>query len=260
MAELKPTADHVDRIYGDHYFAGGGDGYPDYLAEAELLTAHGERYGVLLAHYMAPGTVLDVGAAAGFLLQGLQRRGWHGVGLEPNGRMVAHGREQLGLDMLLGDLEHFAAEQRRVQFDLVTMIQVIGHFHDINRALSQAATLTKVGGYWLIESWDRASWPARLLGPHWHEYSPPSVLHWFARTDLVQLAAKHGFRLVAQGRPQKWLNAAHAKSLLRYKFAELSGYALLNGLLRLVPDNLALPYPTFDLFWVLLQKQNDDNV
>jgi SAM-dependent methyltransferase len=247
-----PPASHLEQVYSDHYFHGGGDGYPDYLAESKLLTAHGRRYGRLLAQYMAPGTVLDVGAAAGFLLKGLQETGWTGVGLEPNATMAALGRDRLGLTMVTGDLERFTDCQ---PFDLVSMIQVIAHFHDLAGALQRAAALTKSGGFWLIESWNRDSLPARLLGEQWHEYSPPSVLHWFAPADLRQLAARYGFTPVAQGRPQKWINAAHAKSLLRYKLQGRTGYRYLAGALQLAPDELALPYPAFDLFWMLFQKQ-----
>lgn len=252
---------HLAAVYGDQYFTGGGDGYPDYLAEADLLRAHGRRYGTLLRRYIPTGTLLDVGAAAGFLLQGFCDEGWQGVGLEPNGRMACHGQEQLGLTMVQGDLESFTHTK---QFELVSMIQVIAHFHDLQRALSHAAALTKPGGFWLIESWNRRSLPARLLGKEWHEYSPPSVLHWFSPTDLTQLVAAHGFRPVAQGRPQKWLNAGHAKSLLHYKLQhasvlhyklqDMAGYQVINRLFGLVPDNLKMPYPALDLFWGLYQK------
>lgn len=246
-------ADHLAAIYGEQYFVGGGDGYPDYLGEASLLRAHGRRYGKLLARHMRAGTLLDVGAAAGFLLQGFTDCGWQGVGLEPNAQMVAHGRAQLGLTMTTGDLETFRTS---TQFDLISMIQVIAHFHDLRRALAQAAALTKPGGFWLIESWNRASLPARLLGNAWHEYSPPSVLHWFSPRELTALVAAYGLRPVAQGRPQKWLHAGHAKSLLRYKLQRVPGFPLVDRAMALLPDDLALPYPTLDLFWGLYQKSN----
>jgi len=78
----------VARIYDDDYFQGGKAGYPDYLAEADLLRCHGRWYGRLLAKYMQPGRVLDIGAAAGFILQGFQDCGWKGNGVEPNQRMA----------------------------------------------------------------------------------------------------------------------------------------------------------------------------
>ena len=69
---LPPEAEgHVERVYADDYFFGGGAGYDDYLSEAELLRAHGRRYAKRLARFMKPGRVLDVGAAAGFVMQGM---------------------------------------------------------------------------------------------------------------------------------------------------------------------------------------------
>lgn len=58
---------------------------------------------------------------------------------------------------------------------------------------------------------------ARLFGKNWHEYSPPSVLHWFSKRGLIRLADRAGFEPIAQGRPSKWIDAGHAKSLLQFK-------------------------------------------
>ena len=77
-------ADHVRNVYGDHYFTGGGAGYPDYLADGELLRERGRGYARLIAGATTPGRVLDIGAAAGFVLQGLCDEGWRGAGIEPN--------------------------------------------------------------------------------------------------------------------------------------------------------------------------------
>jgi hypothetical protein len=95
---------------------------------------------------------------------------------------------------------------------------------------------------------------ARVLGKHWHQYSPPSVLHWFSRERLKRLAGQFGFSEVARGRPSQWLDGAHVESLLGYKLqgSRLGGLAA--GLLDVIPDHLAIPYPTYDLFWILFQK------
>jgi hypothetical protein len=135
------------------------------------------------------------------------------------------------------------------------MIQVIAHFYDVDTALERAAQVTQPGGYWLIETWNKDSWMARMLGENWHEYSPPSVLHWFSPDTLTRLASRFGFAPVARGRPAKWLNGAHVKSLLGYKLAGSRLEKPAAALLRLVPDKLPVPYPTFDLFWALYQKQ-----
>ena len=251
LIQARSGLSHVEQVYDDSYFQGGGAGYPDYLAEGKLLRRHGRRYAKLLRRYMEPGQVLDVGAAAGFILQGLMDGGWQGEGTEPNDAMAEYGRSQLKLPIRTGPLEQLTLTRR---YDLVTMIQVVAHFYQLQQAFEVAAQATKPGGYWLIETWNRDSWTARLLGANWHEYSPPSVLHWFSPRDLFQLAQIHGFRSVAQGRPKKSINGAHAKSLLGSKLAENAWSQPFAKLLGIVPDGLEIPYPAEDLFWALYQK------
>jgi hypothetical protein len=144
FAEYGADLAHAQQVYADPYFFGGGAGYPNYLQEAHLIQRHGQRYGKLLARYMRPGRVLDVGAAAGFILQGLQSTGWNGEGVEPNPVMADYGRRHLGLTMHTTTLETLALDRRGdhkassslhaqpcqnpATYDLITLIQVLPHF------------------------------------------------------------------------------------------------------------------------------------
>lgn len=252
FAEFALDHEHAARVYGDDYFFGGAAGYDDYLSEARLLRAHGERYARLLAPHLAPGRVLDVGAAAGFVLEGLLDAGWTGAVVEPNARMALLAHERLGVPAFVGTLEQFESADR---FDLVTMIQVVAHFGDLRRAFAAAAAATVPRGWWLVETWNRDDWVARLLGRHWHEYNPPSVLHWFNPAGLRKLASDFGFEQVAVGRPRKRLNAGHAMSLLRFHAAGRRLGALATLAESLVPDGLPVPYPFTDLFWALFRRR-----
>lgn len=247
------TAGHVDRVYDDNYFFGGGAGYDDYLSESALLRAHGRRYAKRLAKFVTPGRVLDVGAAAGFVLQGLCDGGWTGEGVEPNNAVAKYGRETLGLRVHTGTFEDF---QTNEPFDLVSMIQVMGHFVDPVEAATQVASLVTSGGHCLVETWNVRSWTARLFGQSWHEYSPPSVLQWFSPETVTSLFSEVGFVPVAKGIPQKWLNAGHAKSLLRHKAAESFVGRAASTMAAAIPDRLNLPYPSEELFWMLLRKES----
>ena len=242
---------HVERIYGDDYFRGGGAGYPDYLAEEPILREHGRRYAKLIARFADPGRLLDVGSAAGFLLSGFLEAGWSGCGIEPNRAMAAHARERLGLCVFEGTLDDFDGDE---SFDLVTLVQVLPHFVDPVRALERSASLTRSGGLCLVETWNRESWTARLSGRRWHEYSPPSVLHWFTPESVARLMARFGLHELARGRPSKKLSAAHAKSLLGYKLAPGRLGRLVGRTLDFVPDAWSLPYPAEDLFWLVCRK------
>ena len=216
FAAIGPSEGHVARTYGDDYFSGGGAGYDDYPSEAERLRDRGAAYARMVSSHLSPGTVLDVGAAAGFLLEAFLAKGWKGRGVEPNARMAALANARLGPLVDVGTLESGEAGGR---FDLVLMIQVVAHFQDPRRALSRAAERARPGGFWLVETWNCESWTARAFGRHWHEYSPPSVLHYFSRAGLRRLAGSLGFREIASGRPARRIGVAHARSLLEHKLA-----------------------------------------
>jgi SAM-dependent methyltransferase len=252
FAELQTAPDHAAKTYSDAYFTGGGAGYPDYVAEAKLLRQQGRRYGRLLRRHTSPGRVLDVGAAAGLVLQGLQDEGWSGRGLEPNPTMARYGQDELNVPVEVGTLEQWRSDET---FEVITMIQVVAHFFDLTAAFTNASRHTKPGGFWLIETWNVKSWMARILGQNWHEYSPPSVLHWFSPQTLAQCCAQYGLQEVARGRPRKFISGAHAKSLIQYKLLGFPGGALLSKIINTLPDAWAIPYPAEDLFWILLQKQ-----
>lgn len=239
-------------VDNDGYFFEGGSGYLDYTSEADLLIAHGERYAKLLQKYTRPGTVFDIGAAAGFILKGLTQKGWKGRGIEPNPSMAAYARQALQMDVEAGMFEHFKTEQK---FNLITMIQVIGLLYDVRKALASAQEMLHKNGLLLIETWDRESWPARLLGSNWHHYSPPSVVNWFSVEGLNTLVRQFGFEEVARGRPAKWIIGSHAKSLVKYKLAGVKGGNLIYKLFSPLPDKLRIPYPSWDLFWALYRKQ-----
>lgn len=245
FAALLPTAAHIEAIYADDYFRGGGAGYPDYFADAHLLRRHGRRCGERLARFRRPGRILDVGAAAGFLMQGMADTGWTVEGIEPNAAMAAFGRSELGLTIHTGTLD---TARPSGLFDAVAFIQVLAHFPDPLESFRRADALTKPGGVWLVETWDAESRTARAFGRVWHEYSPPSVLHWWSKPVLNRTLAGFGYRLRGTGHPQKWIGLRHAKSLLIHK---LGGAG---RMLKHIPEGLAVPYPSEDLFWSVYDK------
>ncbi|MCB1480803.1 MAG: class I SAM-dependent methyltransferase [Rhodobiaceae bacterium] len=244
--------DHVARQYDDDYFFGGGDGYADYTASGDLLRAQGRYHASLIARHAPPGRMIDIGAAAGFVLKGFEDAGWQGIGIEPNATMRVYGRKMLDVNLISGDAESFSAGD---PVDLVTMIQVIGHLHDLHAALRNLSFALKPGGLCLVDYWDRTSLPARMLGAGWHEISPPSVVHWFGPDDLAAAFARHGLHQLDSGRPRKIVLGRHVASLLHHKLSESRLLAPIAGLTKLIPPGLRIPYPPLDLKWALFRKE-----
>ena len=250
--EIEDYENHVSQVYSDEYFFEGGQGYPNYLDQKGILLKYGKNYAKMLSKYRKPGKVLDVGCAAGFILKGYEESGWDCYGLEPNGTMVEYGRNNLHLNITKGDLESYKTD---VRFDLISLIQVIGHLHDLDKSLDLIRNLLNNEGNVIVESWDMNSLGAKIMGKHWHEYSPPSVVNWFSDETIQYLFSNHGFKLIAKGRPLKKVSIHHGISLFR----ETSPRFLLKDKVLNFLDtklgNYTLPYPPTDLKWYIFQKK-----
>jgi len=251
FTDFTPTINEVEQIYSDDYFFNGGAGYDDYTSEKNLLIKRGEYYAEKISKYMKPGNLLDIGAAAGFLLKGFENKGWNGKGIEPNKSMVDYGKNITGVNIKQGTIESVELEGT---FDLVIMIQVIAHIYDLETSLIRIYNLVKPGGHVLIETWNKDSFTAKIFGKNWHEYSPPGTLNFFSIKTLNNLMLQHGFSLEHKGTPRKSIHSNHAKSLIRHKLLESKGLKSLAGITSLIPGNMILPYPSEDLFWALYKK------
>lgn len=251
FAEYLPDNKHVKVVYDDSYFTGGEAGYTDYLSEGKIIKKQGNFYAEILSKYIKPGKLLDVGSAAGFIMQGFRDNGWHCKGIEPNYKMADYARMN-GFDVDAVSFEEYKSDQ---QYDVITMIQVIAHFINLKEAFNIASQCLKDDGYLLIETWNKNSLTAKILKKNWHEYSPPSVLFWFSPDSLNKLLFDFGFEFVAKGKPNKKISGEHAKSLLSYKFADMKGRKIFNKILNFIPDNISAPYPFDDIFWVLYKKR-----
>ena len=254
FTDLSITNADVDVIYADSYFTGGGDGYDDYTVEKDMLIRRGEYYADKISEFITPGKVLDIGSAAGFILKGFENKGWQGTGIEPNKSMAEYGKNDVGVNIIQGSFEFAALEEK---FDLIILIQVVAHLYDLNTSLNKIYDNLNPGGYVLIETWNKDSLTAKLLGKNWHEFCPPSTLNYFSKKTLKELFSQHNFALVAEGKPKKSIHSKHAKSLLKHKILQTPGFSWMAGITGLIPDNKLIPYPAEDLFWFLFKKSNN---
>jgi len=251
FTEIPEANNHIQNVYSDEYFLAGKQGYPNYLEEKDILIKTGMRYAKIISKYNSPGKVLDVGCAAGFTLKGFEQSGWECYGLEPNNTMASFGRNEMNLNIMTGNLESFHSSQR---FDLINMIQVIGHFMDLDEVFKKLSLLLLQNGLVLVESWNMESAYAKIMGKHWHEYSPQSVVNWFSDKTLIQLFNQYNFRLVAKGYPSKRISINHGLSL----FDEITpGFFFKNAFIKFAKNTIGkynIIYPPLDVKWYLFQK------
>lgn len=251
FTDYKPTLQSIDQIYSDDYFFKGGNGYSDYFLEKEMLIKRGEYYARKIKRYKNPGKVLDIGAAAGFILKGFENKNWKGTGIEPNLTMVEYGKQNLGLNLINSTIETIELKDR---FDLIILIQVVAHISDMSWAINKISEFLNPDGYILIETWDKDSLTSKLFGKYWHEYSPPSTLNYFSKKTLNHFMGQQKFTIIDQGTPRKSIHSKHAKSLISHKLSESKSLKWIAGITRFIPDNMIIPYPSEDLFWALYKK------
>jgi 2-polyprenyl-3-methyl-5-hydroxy-6-metoxy-1,4-benzoquinol methylase len=172
-------------------------GYPDdYLADRELIEAKFDRVLRHLERYVEPGRLLDVGAGPGFLVSAATKRGWDAVGLDLNEWASQHAREELGVEVRVGDLSDRPFGDER--FDAVTMMDVVEHVPDPDELLARAAELVRPGGAIALLTPDAGSPVSRVLGRRWPEVRRPGEhMVLFSVPGLTTVLARHGF--VASG-------------------------------------------------------------
>lgn len=248
----KPTnlEAHVAETYGDDYFQGSSAGYLDYVGEETIQRASARYYTRMLTRHTRPGRMTDVGAACGFFVKEFSDAGWCACGVEPNSSMRDFGQKKFGIDLPAAQLDDLPSSDR---VDLISVIQVISHLIDPRQTLTTIHNRLLPGGLLLIETWDRSSLAARLSGEGWHEYNPPSVLHWFSRASLQKLVEEHGFEKVSQGIPRKRIQLGRAAKMIRHSTENSIIGRWLTWPLVLAPSNLAVPYFLGDAFWMLFR-------
>jgi 2-polyprenyl-3-methyl-5-hydroxy-6-metoxy-1,4-benzoquinol methylase len=249
--DYTPLPDHVATIYSDDYFEGGKDGYPNYIQEKSLHIKSAQFYSKVISELTTPGCMLDIGCAAGFFLKVFQDRGWKVQGVEPNLKMAKYGRDRFGLDITATGFESYMSKN---EYDLITMIQVISHFYDVRKCVEKAYQLLKRNGLLLIETWDKDSLTAKIMGKAWHEYSPPSVTNWFTPSTLKMLMVQQGLKHLKHHRRLKKISIRHAKSLLAYKSRQSTITRIIEKAVKIFPDEIGVIYPGNDLFWMIFKK------
>lgn len=218
----RPPAERLAELYGEQYFGQRTErGYDNYFSEAVRRSIHATLEKNLNdLHFAefetlamgdawisracaefenappidAAPRALDIGCAAGYFVDYLQRRGWQAEGVEISGPAARFGREQLGLNILHDDFMTSAA-LRRESYDLVSLWASIEHLPSPRAAMLRAVELLKPGGRMLLSTC-RHGLLARALGPRWRYLNVPEHLFYFSKSGLRDLAESVGFDLL----------------------------------------------------------------
>lgn len=199
-----PEAAELHDIYAEKYFlAAGGDvggqGYADYVGEAELHREAARDRLRLLSRYVSPGRLLDVGAAAGFFVDEAGRAGWDARGIDIAPSMVEWGRERLGVRLENAALVD--SEIAPASLAAVTMWDYIEHATDPRGDVGRAFRLLQPGGLLALSTGDVDSLAARISGRRWHLLTPRHHNYYFSGATLRRMLESADYEIVWLGHP-----------------------------------------------------------
>jgi methionine biosynthesis protein MetW len=140
-------------------------------------------------------TVLEVGAATGYLSEAIAKAGASVVAIEINPVAAAIARER-GLDVRVGTAETVLRPDE--QFDCVVLADVIEHVHDADSLLDAILRHLKPEGSMVISVPNVAHWTIRLqLLRGRFDYTQRGLMdethvHFYTQASLQRLLARHG--------------------------------------------------------------------
>ena len=253
---VHPIPKNLAEIYGESYFKNDGTdkekgtaGYTDYDKDKEPMREVFELY-LKKLEALAPGKrVFDVGAATGYFLDIAKREGWKTYGSEISPYAAATARSR-GHEMTEGSI----TGEMNVQVDAATLWDVLEHVDDPRAYLLALNRMLPTGGMLAINTVDRSSLWARVLGKRWHLIVPPEHLYYYAPNNLTMLLRDTGFEVLEVKKIGKKFSPAYVFKTL----AAWQGLAFWETLAR-VSDRpllrkLALPINLRDNVFVLAKK------
>lgn len=232
FSDLVPSQQSIRDLYQDEYFE------PWKLAaESNLPTlrrmkhATFRRYleclGALVPHARPPAKVLDVGCAAGFLLEVAMERGYEPYGVELSRFAAAMAEDTIGPGRIYcGRLED--VDWPPETFDVIFLCDLLEHLPDPMAALGVLRRLTRPRGILFVVTPDVGSLSAKIMGKHWTNVREEHLVYLDKRT-AGRLLGQAGYHLIAVEPATKVLNA-------KYVLGQFEAYhrPLLTPLVRLL--------------------------
>ena len=189
------------------------------------------------------GEMFDVGCFDGGLLDLAVTRGWDGWGLELQEDAAEVARARHPDRIFQGSLEAFEPPREAV-FDLVTAIGLLEHLREPASLFSAAFDLLRPGGLLVIQTPNRESMPARILGRYWPPIAPPEHTFYFGRSTLERVCVQHGLTPVALRPHFKRIRLGYAYDQFQYFGPEV--HRLLRPVVRHLPRRvLAVRLPLY---------------
>jgi 2-polyprenyl-3-methyl-5-hydroxy-6-metoxy-1,4-benzoquinol methylase len=165
----------------------------------------------LIEKDMKPGCLLDVGCAAGHLLEAAILRGWEPYGVEISEYAATLARKKFGNNIYHSAFESVSLPENF--FDLIIMSDLIEHLTDPTSAIHKAHKILKKQGLLVIITPDTSSLSAFLLKTAWNHFHKDHLFY-FNRKNISLFLKRNNFLPYIIKAYSKYLNIDYVHSQL----------------------------------------------
>ena len=240
-----PSPEFIQSLYGETED-------PLYQEEAQGRTKNFKRILTRLDKiHPERGTLIDVGAATGILMDISRKRGWKVEGVEPSVWAVRVAQEKYDLKILEGVFE--TAPLQKENYTVVSMVDFLEHIPHPFDAISIAQKILLPGGTLCLVTPDIDCLAARIIGQKWWHYRP-GHLGYFSKKSLRFLIQRAGFRIIKM-RKYSWTFSLHYLLSRRPGLSFFLKNHFFSSLFRKIPIKLALQ-DSFEIY-ATKDKQNE---
>lgn len=186
---------------------------------SEMKRATFSRIIDIVSKYKSRGALLDIGCAFGDLLEVAKKRGWDSYGIEESEYTAREAGKIIGGDkIMVGDFMDLALPKDK--FDVITMIDVIEHIHELNNLLGKCKALLKKEGLLVIVTPDVDSLSRKCLRKYWPHFNEEHIM-FLPRKNIKCILDMYDFRLLEISNFTKAFNFYYIRSMVRAHCKEI---------------------------------------
>ena len=185
----------IRKFYSEDYFeknpVGIGDNFNYYENKGFVFRYHAKAIlKQIEKHRKEPGRLLDVGAGFGYFLDEMHLKGWEVFGVDASKRGCSYTKEHFKMPLIYGLFEYDNLDLNQLQFDVITLLDVLDHSTAPHKMLVKAHSLLKPNGL-VVSVAVNIDWWFKII-----DFRPPVHLFWFSERNLSRLYQKLGFRIL----------------------------------------------------------------
>jgi len=165
-----------------------------YLATSDIRGSSNYRQVIKLIDKFAQnhGSLLEIGAGSGGLLDSLKHQFNHIHGVEPSEKFCQFARERYGLVLDNTGYEDMSESRK---YDVILALDVIEHVASVKHFMDKVFGLLTDDGIVIVSTPNKNSLAARLLGKKWWHIRPPH-LYYLDKRSFNALMDATGFKII----------------------------------------------------------------